>query len=340
MKKRSLDCLITSDGPIGTQYSAIGRYIACSFGINEPKIVFPLEGNPVLFGWLETTEGLAPRVLWPGVDLKIGGPGIPTWSVANYIKELGYEKGAIGVVGLSDYVFLEGWISYTCYSLLQKFLPKVTWVDATTMMTDIKAIKSEEEIRLIEKASEIADKAIETMVMHAKPGVLEQELWARIMYTILSEGGDSGFDGSMHIMTIGTWQFQAYPFLKHHMIKAGDVILTEFYPKYGGYTSHPHQPVFVGKVPDEYEKCHPVLLESIHQGIAAMTSEHTWNEVAEAFAKPVREAGMWGIQVAVHGLGLTMPDPPFLPMPGCERKKSIQSIQVLLSSPFQSSNLS
>ena len=52
-----------------------------------------------------------------------------------------------------------------------------------------------------------------------------------------------------------------------------------------------------------------------------MTPEHTWNEVAEAFAKPVREAGMWGIQVAVHGLGLTMPDPPFLPMPGCEKKR-------------------
>ena len=122
-------------------------------------------------------------------------------------------------------------------------------------------------------------------------------------------------------MAIGDNFYQASIILKHHMIKEGDVILTEFYPKYGGYISHPHQVVFIGKVHEHYEKCYPVLMDSIKAGLAVMTPEHTWMEVAEAFAKPVREAGMWGIQAAAHGLGISLPDPPFLPMPGCERKK-------------------
>jgi hypothetical protein len=53
MKKRELDCLITTDGPMGTQYSGMARYIANAYGILETKIVFPIEGNPVLLMWLE-----------------------------------------------------------------------------------------------------------------------------------------------------------------------------------------------------------------------------------------------------------------------------------------------
>lgn len=321
MKKRGLDCLICYDGPMGTTYSGVVRYITNAHGTLEGKMIFPLKGNPVILYWAEMAQELLERTAWPGVDLQIGGPGVPTWGVANLVKDLGYEKATIGVVGLSDYTFLEGWMQHTSYILLERFLPHAKLVDATTLITDAKATKSEEEIKLIEKASEIADKAIETMVMYAKPGIATQEVWARIMYTILSEGGDCGIEGSTHLMTIGDWHHQAHSLLTHNIIKEGDVILTEFYPKYGGYYSHPHQPVFIGKVHEDYEKCYPVLMESIQAGLEALTPEHTWMEIGEALAKPVRKAGMWGVQWSIHGLSMTMPDAPFAPMPGCERRK-------------------
>ena len=108
-------------------------------------------------------------------------------------------------------------------------------------------IKSEEEIKLIEKASEIGDKAIEAMAMYAKPGVMENELWARIMYTMISLGGDASWTGSQQLLTVCNWQWQCYAVPQHHMIEHGDVLLTEFYPRYAGYLSHPHQPIFFGK---------------------------------------------------------------------------------------------
>lgn len=321
MRKNGLDCIIAYDGPIANQLSGVARYVTNCHGTNDAWVFVPIKGNITLLPWLETVVDLTKRMVWPEVDVIIGGPGVPTWALANLIKEHGYEKGTIGVVGLSDYNIMEGWVPYTAYTNLQTFLPEAKFENATTMMTDIKAIKSEEEIKLIEKASEIADKAIETLAMYAKPGVMEQELWARIMYTIISNGGDASFAGSQHIMTTGNWVHQAWSIQQHHMIQNGDVIVTEFYPRYGGYVSHPHQPLFVGKVHQDYERCYEVLIESVKAGFYAMTPAHTWNEVAEAFAKPVREAGMWGINVVVHGIGITMPDPPFLPMPGALRTK-------------------
>ncbi len=321
MKKLGLDCLLLYDGPLGNMLSGAARYITNCQAFNDGWVLFPIEGQPVLFPWRDTIKDFAERVIWPGIDIIVAGPGVQTWAVANQVKDRGYERRTIGIGGLSDYSIMEGWLPYTSYTNLQRFLPEAKFENATTMMTDIKAIKSEEEIKLIEKASEIGDRAIETMVMYAKPGIMEHELWARVMYTIISLGGDTGWMGSAHLMTAADWHYQGYSVQQHHMIRNGDVILTEFFPRYAGYVSHPQQPVFVGKVHEDYERCHEVLSVSIKEGIKAMTPEHTWMDVAEAFARPVREAGMWATPLAVHGIGVTMPDPPLLPAPGAERTK-------------------
>ncbi len=321
MRKLGIDCLLAYDGPIGTILASAARYVTNCQGFNNGWVILPSKGNAVLLPWNENIEELAIRTVWPDVDIVIGGT-VGSWAVANWVKECGYEKGAIGIVGLSDYHFLEGWLPYHAYNNLQKFLPQAKLVDATTMMTDIKAIKSEEEIRLIEKASEIGDKAIEAMAKYAKPGVTENELWAQVMYTIISLGGDASWTGSSHLMTAGDWIWTAYAVAQHHMIKQGDVLVTEFYPRYAGYLSHPQQPIYFGKVHEDYERCYEACLESINEGLKTLTPEHTWIEVGEAFSKPIREAGMYSVMpLAAHGISLTMPDPPMVPMSGVERKK-------------------
>ncbi len=322
MSKLGLDCILAYCGPMGCFLSGMARYITNCHGFNDGWVLLPIKGNPVLFPWNENIEELAKRQVWPGVDIAIGGT-VGTWAVANQVKEYGYEKGTIGIVGLSDYHVMEGWVPYTSYMNLQRFLPEAEFKDATAMISDIKMIKSEEEIQLIEKASDIADKAIEAMAKHAKPGVMEHELWAIIMYTVISLGGDASWTGSQHLMTVGDWLWQAYAVPQHHMIKNGDVLLTEFYPRYAGYLSHPHQPILFGEVHQDYERCYQVLLQSIKEGLKVLTPEHTWIEAGEAFARPIREAGMYSvIPMAAHGIGITMPEPPWIPMSGVERRKT------------------
>lgn len=318
MSRNGIDCIISTDAPMHNELSGAARYICNGFGVDVSNVVFPANGNPVIFPWVEALNLIAERIVFPGVDVKFNSTSVPTWGVAQQVKEFGYEKGIIGVVGLSDYGFMEGWVPHTTFSLLKRFLPEATFVDATSLMSDIKAIKSEEEIRLFEKAAAVSDRAVEKMVEYLRPGVMEQEVWAQIMYTIISAGCDFSFHGSTHLMHIGRDWYQGGPLAMQHMIQEGDVCLTEFYPKVAGYSAHPHQPVFIGKVHDDYERANEVLSESLRQGLSALTPDHTWMEVGEAFAKPVREAGMTGIQLALHGLSQTFPDPPFVPMPGCE----------------------
>jgi len=137
MSKLGLDCILAYCGPMGCFLSGMARYITNCHGFNDGWVLLPIKGNPVLFPWNENIEELAKRQVWPGVDIAIGGT-VGTWAVANQVKEYGYEKGTIGIVGLSDYHVMEGWVPYTSYMNLQRFLPEAEFKDATAMISDIK----------------------------------------------------------------------------------------------------------------------------------------------------------------------------------------------------------
>lgn len=77
------------------------------------------------------------------------------------------------------------------------------------------------------------------------------------MYTVISLGGDASWTGSQHLMTVGDWLWQAYAVPQHHMVKNGDVLLTEFYPRYAGYLSHPHQPILFWQSPPRLREVLP-----------------------------------------------------------------------------------
>ena len=107
------------------------------------------------------------------------------------INELGLEKATVGVSGLAGlFRAPEGIIPYSSIKTIQEAFPQAKLVNATEMMQEIRAIKSAEEVALLERSAAIIEKTIDAMIENAKPGVSEKELYGAMVHAMLANGGE------------------------------------------------------------------------------------------------------------------------------------------------------
>ena len=136
-------------------------------------------------------------------------PGPPPWSVRGVKKRLGApyfasanftstydvelvagvlkekKNAVIGFVGTHQ-------LPFVFYDYLRKNLPGSTFVDMTDKIDLFKAIKSEEEIKLIKRAAEMQDVAFEHVLKTIKPGMKESEVYAEAVYSCNLQGSSRG----------------------------------------------------------------------------------------------------------------------------------------------------
>ena len=93
------------------------------------------------------------------------------------------KKGKIGIVG-------KGTMSAAFYEHLRKGLPEVTFMDATDLVDQIKAIKSDEEIGLIKKTTALQDEAMEYAKKVIRPGRRDFEIVADMIHKVIDLGSE------------------------------------------------------------------------------------------------------------------------------------------------------
>jgi Xaa-Pro aminopeptidase len=149
-----------------------------------------------------------------------------------------------------------GWIALghipaPFYEFIQSNLTAATFTDATDLVDNIKAIKSEEEIDLIKKAAALQDKAMEMAFKEIKPGKRDSEMMAFTQYTVQRMGSEQQL-----IMAGSAPMGTPCPMLKRHFmnreIREGDqfTLMIEVNGPGGMYTELGRTCV-LGKASDE-----------------------------------------------------------------------------------------
>jgi Xaa-Pro aminopeptidase len=317
-----LDCLLVmGDDRVSGQGDANARYLAHTNGQGMGTVViFPLEGTPVLFGspphmhdkpfpvykaftdWITETRALS--------GLK---------PVVESLRAMGYEQRTIGLVGFkSAGPYASNTFSREQYQFLLKELPAAQFIEATPIVEKIRTIKSPEEIEMLKKSGEISRLKIDAMIRMAKPGVTECELFAEMVKTEISHGGEAFI---FNLLTSGSvTDTEHIQHLLHgrgqplspttRPFKEGDLIITEFHSNYGGYLTGCEKSVFIGKPPRELQNIHAVAVECLEKGIQKLKPGVAIGEAAEAFREPLRKAKMDYIELGFHGHGLSSPEFP------------------------------
>ena len=324
MAQRGIDCLLL---PANTgrweQLQGDSRYLTTIGGFaTEVFTVFPREG--------EVTAYIFNRAAWWKqaqkwvVDVR---DGRNHWgqNAIERINELGLQKGTIGISGLSGlFRAPEGIIPYSSVKAIQDAFPQAQIINATEMMQEIRAVKSAEEVSMLEQSAAIVEKTIEAMVENANPGVSEKELYGAMVHAMLANGGELP---TLFFLSAGPGLNNSSFVPTDYRIQKGDRIIDEIEAKYGGYAAQAVCPVVIGPPDNEYQKMIDISRACFDAILGAMKPGVTFGALFDVYKRTVEEQGkrkyLWNHPM-MHARGLGDDGPALLGDKDLERFSKIE----------------
>ncbi|MDR5694024.1 MAG: Xaa-Pro peptidase family protein [Armatimonadota bacterium] len=248
-----------------------------------------------------------PIVEWGGYN--------PAQKIAERLREIGLQKGRLGVVGVKAKFGIG--MPYQHYLELRKALPDLELVDVTGEFSRLREVKSEEEIAWLRKAAEITDVAITTLYERIRPGMAEYELVGIIHGAVWAQGG------LPHITFLRSMPMDAPSGCvpaqnpSNRSIERGDVIITEISASFWGYTGQIHRPFFVGTDPTpEWQRMFDVALEAYRRITQTIKPGATERSVIRA-GSVIGENGYAIYDDLIHGYGVDIL-PPLIDRSCCQ----------------------
>jgi Xaa-Pro aminopeptidase len=284
------------------------------------EALFPMSGEPVV--WNNVPHMNRPTNMYyslqewtTDIRPKAGIPG-----VADEIKKHGLEGGRLGLVGFSSTIQTTPTLLHEDVENLKKHLPKATFVQASWLLEELRIVKSEEEIGMLRQAGKIARKVVDTMIETARPGLPEAVVYAAMINTQIANGGEPNIfnlfaSGPVEHPNEELWHMlhgceqPLSPTMRP--LADGDLILTEWHTKYGGYRCHTEFTVYIGKrAPDQLRRIWEVSVECLEASKSALVAGRTIGEAVAMIRKPAEKAGLDFVELGFHAMGLASPEFP------------------------------
>jgi Xaa-Pro dipeptidase len=184
-------------------------------------------------------------------------------------------------------------------------------VDASSILRDLRLVKSPAEIACIEKATEIADIGMTTVARTLRAGITELDLFGEVMHEMMRAGGEfPALIPTFNATTLadGKQMPTGHAMSTRRKIKAGEVLKADLCGVYNRYHADVMRGFFVGDPPrslcDDYARA-AKLFDVVREFKAGMTVGEA-NKLVVAFleeAQLMDEPG-WALG---YELGLSFP---------------------------------
>ncbi|MBM2810266.1 MAG: family metallopeptidase [Chloroflexi bacterium] len=310
MERDGVDVIIAPpNSGHSTDWQADTRYLThCGGGADtDVAAVFPLVGEPA--------------VIAKDADVR-WGPLVQNWmsdrrdayrhfgrGIAEKLNDLGADGKRIGITGLSSPRAPEGSILMGTYKAIVEAVPNSEIVDATDLLQEVRCVKSQEEIDVLQASVDLIERAVEAeLVAGAKPGIRDYEVWAAAMSAMLAGGGEL----SMH------FNWVAEPFPKRTLtrptmkvLEDGDVIDNELEASIIGYRAQQKRPVAIRTCDPIYfdlvefhGELYERLLDFIKPGVTLAEAVEKTRQLGEQLCPRGGPLAGGGADLHCHGRGL------------------------------------
>ncbi len=234
--------------------------------------------------------------------------GAPVDGVVDIMKELGMDHGKVGwELGYEQRMDL----AFNDYMAIKNKLPEAEFVDASSLIWELRMIKLPFEIECMRKVNDIASRSFDRVFDEIEEGMTEKEVAQKFVAIMEEEGAElPGF--IIVISGEGNYErISARPTDK--TINKGDMVWIDAGAKYLGYWTDFCRAGVVGGASAEQNRLQDLIHEITLKGIAKIKPgvkvEDVYNTCAEEFIK----AGLpWSFECgrAGHGVGLQLTEPP------------------------------
>ena len=230
-----------------------------------------------------------------------GGDGRAAF--ADAIRELGTP----GRIAIGQRAWAE-----TAIELLG-IVPGVELVEGSSLLNELRRVKSQPELALMAHACLIARETMDAMAPLVVAGTSMIDLVEAVEHELRARGSRSP-SFPTHIFTWGERRLDSGGPGALEPLHEGEVVLFDFGAVHEGYCSDFGRTVPCGEPPAEYERVTRVLLEAQEAGRAAAVPGAFARDVNAACRAPIEEAGLGdGFRHRMgHGIGLDVHERPFL----------------------------
>ncbi len=179
-------------------------------------------------------------------------------------------------------------------------------------ISELRMVKSQDEIECIKKAQTIAEEAFEHILTFIKPGVTEKQIALELDFYMLSHGAEAlSFET---IAVTGKKSSMPHGVPDDTVVKTGDFITMDFGAVYKGYHSDMTRTVAVGKVSDEQRKIYEIVLQAQKNALSQIKCGEFCKKVDAAARDIISDAGYgeyFGHGTG-HGVGVEIHEEPNL----------------------------
>jgi Xaa-Pro aminopeptidase len=170
--------------------------------------------------------------------------------------------------------------------------PLHTFCRAATIMKELRAVKTKEEVQVIQKAIDITEVAFRRLLQFIQPGVKEYEIEAEIYHSFLSQRATGVAYHS--IIASGDNARTLHYTSNNNVCKEGELILMDFGAEYGGYCADltrtvPVNGKFTKRQKEVYNAClhlHDYAKSILKPGISILNyTDKVGEEASKQFLK-------------------------------------------------------
>jgi Xaa-Pro aminopeptidase len=254
--------------------------------------------------WIESIQVYPPARIRAGVD-----------AVTEAVRSLGLDNGTIGAE-LGGVLWMR--MPFEDLGLLQENLPGARFVDASTVLWDLRARKSPAEMEYIRRAVAITDGAFETFFGRLRPGMTESEAHRMLAAEHLSRGAESPGSITLSAHTPGVVRSCDRGLRRHsdRVLTDGEVIAHDAGGVYRGYWSD-YCRTFALRSATQHHRdayrvvyaCMQAAIETVRPGVPIADLVKASNGVMAA-AGHAEHAGK--VTSIGHAMGLDIIEPPFI----------------------------
>lgn len=214
--------------------------------------------------------------------------------------------------GVNKLAFEQDYIAYAQYKRFETLLGNVELVATSGLVEQLRQVKDEQELAIIQEAAELADQAFHYILNVIKPGVREIDVALELeMYMRKHGASGTSFDT---IVASGERSALPHGVASERVIGNNEFVKLDFGAYYKGYCSDITRTVFVGKPTDKHLEIYNIVLEAQLHGLKHIKPGMSGIDADELCRSVIRSYG-YGEQFGHgtgHGIGMEIHEAPRL----------------------------
>jgi len=281
-------------------------FFQCAVVTADDRPIVLLTRRPDLLQARTTSTIEDIRIWWDADDAN------PARDLKVILEELGLQGSRL-LIELNTHG-LTGWNLWRCQATFGDWC---RLEDDNHLIRKLRVVKSASEIAVMRQAAEICDRSLQRVIEAARPGMLDSDLKAVYLASILGDGAD--MPPNAPLFNSGERAVYGRGVTNPRRLQAQDQILVEYPVAFRHYNVKTEWMILFGKVPDRQRHMYDVARETLGKMTDLARPGTSLGEIFDAYADGLDAAGYraarygaTGYSVGISFAPTSMDTPPMI----------------------------